>query len=96
MYNGYKNQATWLAALWLTNDESLFNEAREAAFASPDCLAEAVKEAVEGLVLPEDSGTFAADLILLALEDVDWEEVAEEILPDGVTGRADDFEEVNQ
>lgn len=30
MYNGWKNYETWNVALWLGNDEGLYNLAREA------------------------------------------------------------------
>jgi hypothetical protein len=104
-YNGYKNYETWNVALWIDNDEhSQGHWASEAADCYRDAeptsystrkeaaaseLADRIKaDHEEGM--PEVQGTYA-DLLNAALSEVDWHEIASNMI-DEVSGEIDDEE----
>jgi hypothetical protein len=92
-YNGWKNYPTWAVNLWLSNDEGLYNEARERAQCCADDLevpsyfnaeqalrfsvADMLKEWVTDDLAPDLGASFAADLLGYALDCVDWHEIAD-------------------
>ena len=88
-YNGWKNYPTWAVNLWLSNDEGLYNEAREIAEQNrqqqtPDnphwgraVCADQFKEWVTNDLAPNLGASFAADLLGYALDQVDWFEIAD-------------------
>ena len=91
-YNGYTNYETWNVALWIDNEEGLYNERVErvqAAFDDVDeediaekssqaryNLADTLKEWVESMQ-PDLGGTMWGDLLSAALSEVDWSELAD-------------------
>jgi hypothetical protein len=76
-YNGWTNRQTWLANLWLTNDEGTERAAREAALEGR----EALKFLLEELVLGGDPPppTLATDLLTDALAAVNLREIADSL-----------------
>jgi hypothetical protein len=89
-YNGWANRETWLASLWIHNDEGTYSYSRELAENATDAspigrsavrrLADALCEWVGTEMLPDLGGSFAADLLVTAFDRVDWDEIAESIL----------------
>lgn len=89
-YNGWTNYETWCVALWLSNDELYYNETREMAQASHDAdeqpweLAQSLREYVESFdevtAVTEGPASFVCDLLGAALSDVDFSEIAENLL----------------
>lgn len=94
-YNGWSNYETWCVSLWLGNDEGLYNATRGMAegygeeynerelavrpFAAE--LAEYVDELAEMTCAGCRSGaSFVADLLGAALSEVDWQEIARNLL----------------
>lgn len=93
-YNGWKNYETWNVALWLGNDEGTYNLVREMAGeakTSDRALTEymgatpaiVLADALEELVktdAPDLGASMYADLLGAALSEVDWHEIAENVL----------------
>ena len=87
-YNGWANYETWCVNLWLTNEQSSYNEFREMAqeFEKEQMyeLGKAIKERVEdetGEILENfSSGSpyqgMISDVFRASLSLVDWEEIA--------------------
>ena len=86
-YNGWANYETWFIHIWLTNDEGIYDECREAAEEQSERyeLVSWLKEHVEylaELTVPDlfTSGNFVSDLYQAAISEVDWYEIAESFL----------------
>ena len=92
-YNGYTNYETWVVALWIDNEQgsSEYWESIAAELSSPDSpeyisdentqkcrLADLLKDENEE-ALPELQG-FAADLLNAGFSEVDWYDIAENLI----------------
>jgi len=95
-YNGWKNYQTWGVKLWLDNDEGSQEMQREAlAQAKMEklheywnreqttryTLADILKDTVQDM-MPDLGASMFADLLGSALDLVDWNEIAENIMSD--------------
>jgi len=80
-YNGWTNYETWNVALWLDNDEGTYNYVREMAGESANeyDLAVQLQAFVEEMA-PELDASMFADLLGAALSNVEWSEIARNIL----------------
>lgn len=88
-YNGYVNYETWAVALWLDNDRGSYDYWREQA---RDCACDTKDGTVASLAIrlrdeikdgegvPDLGASMYADLLGAALSEVDWHEIAENIL----------------
>lgn len=91
-YNGWTNYETWVAALWIDNDEYNESQAREIVAENWDAdatwgAADALKEWAEGEFIDpvlegSHSASLAADLLRAAFGEVDWFEIAESYKPE--------------
>lgn len=80
-YNGWKNVETWVVALWLSNDENLFNDTCDVIKGKSVCDA---MNAIEEMVRecnPLIKGMYA-DIINHALNQVDWLAIAKSFMED--------------
>lgn len=77
-YNGWKNRATWLTALWLANDETLYKAIME----MPEINAVTVALRTGYLLYKGVCPGFNDDMRSLSLFDVDWESVAAQFTED--------------
>ena len=80
-YNGWTNYETWVTKLWLDNDEGSYrywaDQARHADIAT---LAKQL-ESEHDEAIPENMTTgLFADLLTSALQEVNWEEIAESLI----------------
>lgn len=85
-YNGYPNYETWVMSLWIDNNESDYDYARELARDVRGSGYERVKlgDALKGwqeesMPLVEDANVFA-DLLLHSFGRVDWVHIAGNLL----------------
>ena len=77
-------QATRIAWVWIENDEGLYNAVNEQAHAegqTADALADYVRELLTENA-PQLGASVWADLLDLALESVDYQEIARDLLAD--------------
>lgn len=76
-YQGWANYETWAVALWLDNDQGLYQSVQEAASTITDQykLADWIKSFVEEMK-PDLGATLWADLLNGAMSEVRWDEVA--------------------
>ena len=86
-YKGWANYETWCIHMWLTNDEGIYDECREAAEEQSERyeLMSWLKEHVEylaELTVPDlfTSSNFVSDLYQAAISEVDWYEIADSFL----------------
>ena len=93
-YQGWKNYETWAVALWLNNDQGTYNlvrdmarEARESDRATTGYVgadaAVVLADALEDMVktdMPEMGASMYADLLNAAVSEVNWYEIAQNIL----------------
>lgn len=77
-YNGWSNYETWLANLWLTNDECYYHElcAILKNFKSTDEQAEELEAYVRFIVGVDENVGITTDLLTTSLGRVDWYEIA--------------------
>ena len=74
-YLGWTNRATWLINLWLNNEPGSQEAAAEAvAGGGEEALREMVEESFSETL---SQGGMISDLIVYALDQVNWEEIAE-------------------
>ena len=79
-YNGWSNRETWLASLWLTNDESSYYNMLRVLKQDSDCFTKAESlEALLRLVLEDKASeaSFWSDLLNSAFSRIDWVEIVE-------------------
>lgn len=77
-YHGWKNRASWLVALWLGNDETLYKAIMEMPEINPVTVALMTGYLLNKGVCPG----FNDDMDGLSLFDVDWESVAAQFTED--------------
>jgi len=79
-YNGWSNRETWLASLWLNNDEvsyDLLQQAQSAGdsnFARADWLESSLRDQLENIA---GDASLWCDLLNTAFHNVNWVEVIE-------------------
>ena len=88
-YNGYSNYQTWNVALWLDNEQGSYYHLRDLAEYEMEnrstedlpiwSLADKIKNYVEE-TNPFDNASMFSDLLGHALANVDYQEIAENIL----------------
>lgn len=84
-YNGWKNYETWNVALWLGNDEGSYLMVRHMArdARKDEYPAGALATMIEAEVkdsAPDLGASMFADLLGAALSEVDWYEIAQNVL----------------
>jgi fructosamine-3-kinase len=81
-YQGWKNHPTWLVWVWLENDAALYSYCQEIKAESQDVreIADSIKQMIED-AKPQSSDLWG-DLIDSALAEVDWKEIATNLLED--------------
>ena len=101
-YNGYTNYETWAVALWIDNDEGLYDERNrlvsqawqdaqaDSVFTRSEsaryALADTIKDWVTDEMMPDLGAQLAADLLSAALSEVNWTELVDTWLADDEDG----------
>jgi hypothetical protein len=80
-YNGWANRETWLANLWLDNDQSQGCFFKTAAKLSVSDLAAALEDYYAS-TLPQLPAGLYADLLAGAVARIDWREIAKRMADD--------------
>jgi hypothetical protein len=88
-YNGWTNRETWLANLWLDNDQSQTHFLTVAAKLSVSDLAEALEDYYAS-TLPQLPAGLYADLLAGAVARIDWREIAKRLSDDVRSEWSDD------
>ena len=81
-YQGWSNRETWLAYLWLTNDEQSYSLLRETSHAGGDLFeqAERLEEQLRDQLDDEASeANMWCDLLTTAFDRINWLEVVEHV-----------------
>jgi len=79
-YNGWVNYETWLVALWIDNDQGLYEEARRIVREGGD-----LKDYIEEIICLSfgDESSWptglVGDLLTSALAEVEWRDIAEHL-----------------
>jgi hypothetical protein len=85
-FNGWTNHETWAANLWLTNDQELYDQARDRVLAEENDYdaSKAVKALLEGvtLYLLSETASLAYDLLSSSIDRVNCIEIAEHLRED--------------
>lgn len=105
-YNGYTNYETWDVSLWIDNEQWLYNEINylaEDSFNNADAdkyrnkeevasddLADKIKEIIESQNPLIDQASMFSDLLGAALDNVNWQEIAENWIETIKENRGDD------
>jgi len=78
-YQGWTNRATWSVSLWLNNEEGMYNHMRAITMGEGEDYekGDELQEFVEALVGVGSLEGLAADLLGIALEQVNWREIVE-------------------
>lgn len=79
-YNGYTNYETWAVSLWIDNNQGLYNDVQELARENVDSeydLANAIKDFIEEFNPLAENADMFSDLMQSALQNVNWQEIAE-------------------
>jgi len=80
-YNGWKNYETWCVALWIDNDEGLYDESRDIIrHKSVNDAASILKDWIDEMNPLMDDSSMWSDLMRAALSEVDWYEIAENLM----------------
>jgi hypothetical protein len=96
-YNGWTNKATWLVAVWFTNDYLDAIARGRLRFDSERQLAAHLREYAEELVDGDtQEGTLGRELATSRLAEVDWEDIAEAGPELGLIEEEDEEEEARQ
>lgn len=79
-YEGWKNHATWAIALWINNDQGMYEEVTQMVSGMQDIgeAAEAIKNYIDGMK-PDLGSTMWADIFEGAVSDIDWLEIAQDM-----------------
>lgn len=81
-YNGWTNYETWLANLWLTNDEPSYKVVSLTAQEYDDAydLGKWIERYASAYFGVDDLHGFAADMMNASWQEIDWTEIADSFM----------------